>query len=112
MDPALIFALAGTIFGGAGIKAIEGLLGRKKVKEDVATTIRAELRTEIKELRDRVDLQEGQLAEWRDKYYTLLDQFVNAKGELNFMMRRIKEMSDQGIIDWSEFGQGLDIDDK
>lgn len=112
IEPALLFSIIGALFGGVILKVVEGLMGRRKVKEDIATTIRDELRKEITELRDRIDLQDSQIADWKTKYFTLLEQFVGVKGELNFMMRRVKEMSDEGVIDWSEFRQGIDSDDQ
>jgi hypothetical protein len=74
MDPAVI-ALIGTVFGGAGLKAIESLLNRSKTQSDVASQIRAELRTDVQALRAELDKLEKELDAWKAKYYDLLDQF-------------------------------------
>lgn len=73
-NPALL-ALIGTIFGGAGLKLVEGLLNKSKTQTDVAAQIRAELRTDVQALRDEIRKVETELDEWKTKYYDLLDQF-------------------------------------
>jgi ribosomal protein L29 len=67
-----LLALAGTIFGGVGLKVIEQLLGRGKRRVDIATSLRNELRTELTELRDDNDKLESALDEWRTKYFKLV----------------------------------------
>jgi len=113
MEPAVI-ALIGTIFGGAGIKIVEWVLNRRGDQEDLATTIRAELRSEITQLRTRLDVQEtewrtrlsvqeAESAEWRIKYYGLMEQFIQVKSELNYAQRG---------TDWSKFPDKIDTPDQ
>lgn len=73
-NPAFL-ALMGTIFGGAGLKIVEGLLNKSKTQMDVAAQIRSELRTDVQGLRDEIRKVEAELDEWKKKYYDLLDQF-------------------------------------
>lgn len=68
-------ALIGTVFGGAGLKAVEVILTKSKTKDDIATQIRSELRTEVQGLREELRRVEDELDEWKQKYYDLLDQF-------------------------------------
>lgn len=65
-------SLAGTIFGGVGLKIVESFLSKKKRREDVATNLRDELRTENQSLRDELHRMEASVDEWRDKYYALI----------------------------------------
>jgi hypothetical protein len=72
-------ALAGTLFGGAGFKIIESLLGRAGRKDNTATSLRTELRLEIStmrvemdKLRKEADAHDAAVDQWRDKYYALL----------------------------------------
>lgn len=74
-------ALAGTVFGGVGMKLIEAILGRRKSRDDFASSLRTELRTDISSLRienehlhQRLDQLENTIDHWRDKYYALLAQ--------------------------------------
>ncbi|MFE9497258.1 hypothetical protein [Streptomyces collinus] len=62
-------ALFGTIFGGGGLKVIEWFLNKGKVKEDIATQLRNELRQELKELRERVDELEAENDKWRARAF-------------------------------------------
>jgi hypothetical protein len=64
--------LAGTVFGGAGLKIIEQILGKGKRREDIATSLRKELREELQELRTDNDKLEASVDEWRTKYYRLV----------------------------------------
>lgn len=73
-NPAFL-ALIGTIFGGAGLKIVEKVLNKDKVKSDIATEIRNELRGEVGTLRDELRRVETELDDWKAKYYELLDQF-------------------------------------
>lgn len=74
INPALL-AVIGTIFGGAGLKIVEGLMNRGKAQTDVAAAIRTELRADVQGLRDEVRKLETELDTWKAKYYELLDQF-------------------------------------
>jgi FtsZ-binding cell division protein ZapB len=68
--------LAGTIFGGLGLKIGEKILGRGKDKNDIATKLRTELRTDNSELRAEVNKLEDAMDEWRNKYYALVAQMA------------------------------------
>jgi hypothetical protein len=74
INPALL-ALIGTIFGGVGLKIVEGFLNKSKVKADIAADIRAELRADVAALREEVRSLTDELDKWKAKYYVLLDQF-------------------------------------
>lgn len=82
MDNSLWVALIGTVFGGAGLKGVEFLLGRKKVSVDEATSIRKELREEIKSLKDEIKRLDEDLDLWRNKYYELLEKFYKLQREI------------------------------
>ena len=69
-------SLAGTVFGGVGLKIVESFLTKKKSREDVATHLRNELRTENQSLRDELHKMEASVDEWRDKYYALISKLA------------------------------------
>lgn len=74
------FAFFAAIFGGAGLKLIETLLNKGKIKQDVAQQIRTELREEITGLRTELKHVEEELDKWKAKYYELLTQFIKTTG--------------------------------
>lgn len=71
-----LLALVGTIMGGAGLKLIESVLSRSKNRDDTATSLRTELRTEVIALRADNARLEKSLDEWRDKYYVLVSELA------------------------------------
>lgn len=75
-DSAAWIALIGTVVGGAGLKIVESILGKTKVRDDTATSLRAELRTEVHDLRSENDRLEKSLDEWRLKYYRLVSELA------------------------------------
>lgn len=89
-------ALAGTIFGGVGLKIVESFLGRNKVKGDAAHQFREELRAEIlmlraeaDKLRDETDQLRDEIDEWRSKYFALVADI--ARGEIDSALGHIKK---------------------
>jgi hypothetical protein len=86
-------ALIGTILGGAGLKFIEHWLSRSKVRDDTASQLRTELRTEIQGLKTELNNVESDLDKWRGKYYELMDNFIRVKSELETAMRTLQQNS-------------------
>ena len=64
MSPEMI-ALLSTFIGAGGLKLIEKWFNRHKFTVDE----KRDYRTEIKELRERLDAVEEEVNEWRDRYY-------------------------------------------
>jgi hypothetical protein len=81
-------ALIGTVFGGAGFKILEHLLGQRKNRDDIATNLRAELRAELLEERRGRDQAEAEADRWRTKYYSLVSSV--AAGNLKEAQRKIQ----------------------
>ena len=73
IEPAL--ALAAAVFGGVGLKVIESVLNRSKVKNDLETQMRAELRGDVLILKEELDKIEAALDMWKKKYFALLMNF-------------------------------------
>lgn len=74
MSEALI-ALMAALFGGAGLKIIEKVLGRNKERVDIATQLRDELRTEIGALKEELRHIDENLDQWKRRYYSLLQHY-------------------------------------
>lgn len=81
MDTAWI-ALIGTVFGGAGLKLIESVLSRGQGKIDTATAMREELRKESVALREELRTVEKDLDAWKEKYFLLLQEYLEIKSHL------------------------------
>lgn len=90
-----VLALIGTLFGGAGLEVTRRWLNRSKDRDDTATELRKELREELASLKKELDEVEEELDEWKTKYFTLLEQFVNVKGQLEDALRHIQRDAGQ-----------------
>ena len=73
IEPAL--ALVAAVFGGVGLKVIESVLNRSKVKNDLEAQMRSELRGDVIILKEELDKIEAALDVWKKKYYALLMNF-------------------------------------
>lgn len=96
MDPVWI-ALVGTLFGSAGLKAVEHFLSRDRVKVDDAAKIRDELRLEITSQREEIKALEADALKWRDEYYNLRDKYVALQTELTLALRTLQAETNQAI---------------
>lgn len=81
MDTAWI-ALIGTVFGGAGLKLIESFLARGQGKSDAAAAMRDELRKESTTLREELRVVEKDLDAWKEKYFLLLQEYLELKSQI------------------------------
>lgn len=68
--PPGLWALIGTIAGTIGLKLVEQWLNRNKDRNEV----HRDMRSEIKELVDRVDKLEDEVTVWREKFYAEQEQ--------------------------------------
>lgn len=91
MDPTVI-AVIGTVCGGVGLKFVEHVLGRSKVRMDEAAKIREELRDQIDDLKVKVNELEVARDKWREDYYALRDKYVELQTQLTIAQEKIKEL--------------------
>lgn len=97
MDTAWI-ALIGTIFAGAGLKLMESFLARGQGKNDTATAMRAELRKETADLKDELRQVEKDLDEWKEKYFLLLQDYLEVKSQIAHQVPKPEEKKEDE--DW------------
>lgn len=90
-----LIALLGTLFGGVGLEVIRRALAKSKEKEDSATAMRNELRTELTSLKAEMSAVEKELDLWRQKYYELYEKYVFIKVQYD---AAIKVLANNGVI--------------
>lgn len=81
MDTAWI-ALIGTLFGGVALKVAEAILARGGQKVDYATNMRDELRKDSATLKEELRQAEKDLDAWKEKYFLLLQEYLEIKSEV------------------------------
>lgn len=95
-------ALAGTLFGGAGLEIIRRFMDRKQRNHDYAAAQRAELRTEISGLRvliDKADVEsqrlEAEIERWKGLYYDQKEEYLDAITKLQILTSDLKNYQNQ-----------------
>lgn len=92
-----LFALAGTIFGGAGLELTKRWLNRSKDKDDTATLFRKELRDDLVSIKGELEGVERELDTWKEKYYTLYEKYLSVKGQLETALREIQRDANSAV---------------
>lgn len=96
MDAAWI-ALIGTLMGGAGLKFIEKFLARGTEKQDFATKMRDELRTDLNTTKEEVRQLEKEIDQWKEKYFLLLQEHLEVRSQVTHQ-RPVKPEDKE--VDW------------
>lgn len=97
MDAALI-ALIGTVCGGAGLKIIEHVLGRTKNKDDLAASLRAELRADIDRLRTELKDESTDADTWQARYWELKASTLIANSKADALINEVEERHPESTI--------------
>lgn len=84
-----LLTFLGTVFAGAGLKWIEGWLRKAKDKDDVATNLRNELRTELTALKAEIQANEKELDDWKKKYFEVLQELLVMRVQLQEARRML-----------------------
>lgn len=77
--------LTSVLGGGAGLKLFEYLTQKNKLAVEEGRSIREDLRIEIREVREDVRRVQGELDEWKDKYFRLLEEYTELKAKCESM---------------------------
>lgn len=92
-----LIALVGTIFGGAGLEFIKRWLGKAKERDDTATQLRNELRTDLTALKKEIDEVEKQVTEWKDRYYDVMEKKLTMEQELYKLQWELQQKKAGGL---------------
>lgn len=96
-DYSALYALAGTVFGGAGLEITKRWLGRSKDRDDSATQFRKELRDDLTAIKAELDAVEKELDTWKEKYYSLYEKYLTVKGQLEEALRQIQRDANTAV---------------
>jgi len=71
---------------GSLIKVLDYLFRRKSHSDDLATQLRSELHTEVRELSADNDLLEAELDIWKQKYWDQMAQLTESRIQLGLLL--------------------------
>ena len=78
----LVVALFAAILSGMGTAIIAGIRENKKEKIRQQERAQDQLKLEIKDLKIQLYQLERDLIEWKDKYYSAIQELIQVKSEL------------------------------
>ena len=78
----LIIAISAAILSGMGTAIIAGIRENKKEKTRQQERAQDQLKLEIKDLKIQLYQLERDLTEWKDKYYSAIQELIQVKSEL------------------------------
>ena len=78
----IVIALLAAVFSGMGTAFVAALKENKKEKTRRAEREQDHLKMEIKDLKIALFQIERELTEWKDKYYSSIQELIQVKAEL------------------------------
>ena len=78
----LIIAISAAILSGMGTAIIAGIRENKKEKIRQQERAQDQLKLEIKDLKIQLYQLERDLIEWKDKYYSAIQELIQVRSEL------------------------------
>jgi hypothetical protein len=85
----IIIAIAAAVLSGMGTAIIAGLNENKREKNRQKEREQDLLKIDLKDLKIELYQLEKELIEWKDKYYTTIEELILIKSELENALREI-----------------------
>jgi len=79
---AIIMAISAAILSGMGTAIIAGIKENKKEKVRKQERYQDSLKIEVKDLKIELYKLERELIEWKDKYYSAIQELISVKADL------------------------------
>jgi hypothetical protein len=86
---AIIIAISAAILSGMGTAIIAGIRDSKKEKVRQREREQDHLKLELKDLKIKLYQVERDLTEWKDKYYSAIQELIGVKAELEETLIRL-----------------------
>jgi septal ring factor EnvC (AmiA/AmiB activator) len=88
----IIIAISAAILSGMGTAIIAGISDNKKEKNRQIEREQDHLKIELKDLKIELYQLEKELTEWKDKYYSTLQDLIVVKSELENALRELEDL--------------------
>lgn len=92
MNSSVAVAFISALGGGAFVYILSIFFLPKSTREDFATKLRNELRSDIKEIRIEKERLEKELDEWKTKYYQILEKYTNVIAKYEDLLNKNQEL--------------------
>lgn len=102
----LVLAILAAIMSGMGTAIIAGIRDNKKEKIRRQEREQDHLKMEVKDLKIALYKIERELTEWKDKYYSAIQELISVKGELEETLLKLSFI-DKAIEEYHP-SEGLD----
>lgn len=102
----LVLAILAAIMSGMGTAIIAGIRDNKKEKTRQQEREQDHLKMEVKDLKIALYKIERELTEWKDKYYSAIQELISVKGELEETLLKLSFI-DKAIEEYHP-SEGLD----
>jgi septal ring factor EnvC (AmiA/AmiB activator) len=86
---AIIIAISAAILSGMGTAIIAGIRDSKKEKVRQREREQDHLKLELKDLKIKLYQVERDLTEWKDKYYSAIQELIEVKADLEETLIRL-----------------------
>ena len=96
----LIIAISAAILSGMGTAIIAGIRDNKKEKTRQQERTQDHLKLEVKDLKIQLYQLERDLTEWKDKYYSAIQQLIEVKSELENALAQLNIIEMHGELDY------------
>ena len=79
---AIIIAISAAVLSGMGTAVVAGIIDSRKEKIRQAEREQDQIKLEVKDLKISLYKIERELTEWKDKYYSAIQELISVKSEL------------------------------
>lgn len=76
------------------LKVTESVLSKSDQRVDAASAMREELRKDQKELRDQLRIVDHELDTWKEKYFLLLQDYLEVKSQVPAPIKKEDKVDD------------------
>jgi hypothetical protein len=88
----ITIAISAAVLSGMGTAIIAGINDNKKEKNRQIEREQDHLKIELKDLKIELYQLEKELTEWKDKYYSTLQDLIMVKSELENALRELTDL--------------------
>lgn len=91
---AILIAIIAAVLSGMGTAIIAGVIENKKEKARRQEREQDQLKIELRDLKIQLYQLEKDLTDWKDRYYTTLQELIAVKAELEETLVRLSIIND------------------